>query len=97
MEKRNNIDEQVKTRLQQVTERIKPSEKIRENITDKISRRQKSRKKKIAILFGGCSPEYKVSLQSAYEIIKNMDRDKYASVLLGITRDGEWYRYYGKP
>jgi len=52
-------------------------------------------KKTVAVIFGGCSPEYPVSLQSAYSVIDNIDREQYTPVLLGITRDGAWYRYYG--
>ncbi|MBP1755488.1 MAG: ddl2 [Firmicutes bacterium] len=51
--------------------------------------------RKIAVLFGGCSSEYSVSLQSAHAIITNMNIDRYDKVLIGITRDGNWYRYYG--
>jgi len=54
-------------------------------------------KQKIAVLFGGCSPEYGISLQSAYGVISYMDRNKYEPVLLGITRDGEWRRFAGDP
>ncbi len=54
-------------------------------------------KKTIAIIFGGCSPEYPVSLESSHSVIVNMDRDKYELILLGITRGGEWFRYYGGP
>ena len=53
-------------------------------------------RKKVAVLFGGCSTEYEVSLQSAYSVITNMDPDKYEAVLIGITKDGRWYRYYGE-
>lgn len=52
--------------------------------------------KNIVIVFGGCSPEYGVSLQSAYSIIKHMDKAKYNPVLIGITREGAWFRYYGE-
>ena len=52
-------------------------------------------KKTIAIIFGGCSPEYPVSLESSHSVIVNMDSEKYDLVLLGITEGGEWYRYYG--
>jgi len=52
-------------------------------------------KKTVAILFGGNSPEYEVSLKSAYSIIKAVDRNKYEVVLLGITRQGKWYKYSG--
>lgn len=51
--------------------------------------------KKIAVLFGGCSSEYEVSLQSAYAVISHIDRERYELVLIGITRDGNWYLYQG--
>ena len=54
-------------------------------------------KNTVAVIFGGCSPEYPVSLQSAASVIAHIDRDCYEIVLLGITRDGAWYRYYGDP
>lgn len=53
------------------------------------------RKLKIAVIFGGCSPEYPVSLESAHSVIANLDRDKYELILLGITKGGEWFRFYG--
>ncbi len=53
------------------------------------------RKRTIAIIFGGCSSEYPVSLQSAYSIISNMDARRYETVLVGITKEGSWFRYYG--
>ncbi len=53
-------------------------------------------KQKIAVLFGGCSPEYDVSLKSAYSVIINMDRDKFEPVMLGITRAGAWFLYTGE-
>ena len=49
----------------------------------------------VAVLFGGCSNEYEVSLQSAYSVITHMDPEKYEKVLIGITKEGRWYRYYG--
>ena len=52
-------------------------------------------KKRIAVIFGGRSTEYEVSLQSAYSVLKNIDRDLYDVIPIGITRDGEWYRYGG--
>lgn len=53
------------------------------------------KKKKIAIIFGGCSSEYPVSLQSAYSIISNLDTRCYEMVLVGINREGSWFRYSG--
>jgi len=52
-------------------------------------------KKTIAIIFGGCSPEYSVSLQSATAVINHLDRRKYIPVLLGITAQGDWYLFHG--
>ncbi len=54
-------------------------------------------RKKIAVLFGGCSSEYSVSLCSAAAVIRQIDGGKYDVVMLGITRQGEWYRYRGTP
>lgn len=51
--------------------------------------------KKIGIIFGGCSSEYQVSLQSAYSIITHINTGIYEPVLIGITRTGEWFHYYG--
>ena len=49
----------------------------------------------IAILFGGCSPEYSVSLQSAYSVIKHIDTNKFMPILIGISSKGDWYRFDG--
>ena len=40
------------------------------------------KKLKIAVLFGGCSPEYSVSLQSAAAVLQNMDSSKYWGQIL---------------
>ena len=47
----------------------------------------------IAILFGGCSTEYEVSLQSAYSVISHIRQEKYQVHLIGITREGTWLYY----
>lgn len=52
-------------------------------------------KRKIAVLFGGCSPEYSVSLESAHGVITHMDRTKYEPVMVGITPEGDWFHYTG--
>jgi D-alanine---D-serine ligase len=49
----------------------------------------------IAILFGGCSPEYSVSLQSAYSVIRQIDTYKFMPILIGISSKGDWYRFDG--
>lgn len=53
-------------------------------------------KKRIAVIFGGNSTEYQVSLRSAYSVLENLDTEKYEVIPIGITRGGEWYRYAGK-
>lgn len=52
-------------------------------------------KKKIAILFGGCSTEYEVSLKSAHAVIQHFNNQLYEPILIGITRRGEWFLYRG--
>ncbi len=52
-------------------------------------------KKKIAVFFGGCSTEHEVSLQSAFAVLQNIDREKYEVFPIGITREGEWHSYAG--
>lgn len=49
----------------------------------------------IAIIFGGCSSEYSVSLESASAIIRNLDESKYNPVLIGISNTGDWFYYTG--
>ena len=52
-------------------------------------------RKKIAVIFGGCSPEYSVSLQSASAVIRHMDPQKYIPVRIGISRNGDWFLFRG--
>lgn len=44
----------------------------------------------IAILFGGRSPEYAVSLSSAAAVLSALDRKKYEICQIGITRQGSF-------
>ncbi len=53
-------------------------------------------KKRIAVIFGGNSTEYEVSLQSAAAVFENIDANKYEVIPIGITREGEWYHYTGE-
>lgn len=52
-------------------------------------------KKTLALIFGGVSSEYDVSCMSVSSVWKNVDREKYTPVLLGVTKTGEWYLYDG--
>lgn len=53
------------------------------------------KKMKIAVLFGGCSDEYRISLKSAHSIMTNIDTQKYDTVMVGITKKGGWFKYDG--
>lgn len=52
-------------------------------------------KKKIAIIFGGNSTEYEVSLQSAFSVFENINKEKFDIVPIRY-RNGDWYHYTGK-
>jgi len=52
-------------------------------------------KKKVAVIFGGFSPEYEVSLNSAFSVINAINREKYEVLMLGISRKGQWFMYSG--
>ena len=52
--------------------------------------------KKYCNYFGGASSEYAVSLQSAYAVICNMDREKYNPITVGITQEGKWFYFCGE-
>lgn len=52
-------------------------------------------KKKIAVIYGGCSSEYPVSLQSAYAVLTNLSRERYEIIPIGITKEGQWFWYQG--
>ncbi len=51
--------------------------------------------KNIGVLFGGYSPEYPVSLQSAAAVLRNWDHTRYHPVLIGISAQGDWFLYTG--
>ena len=44
----------------------------------------------VAILFGGKSGEHEVSVASAQSVIKNIDRQKFKVMPIGITKEGRW-------
>jgi D-alanine---D-serine ligase len=50
----------------------------------------------VAVFFGGCSPEYSVSLESASAVLRNLDPEKYQIVPVGITKDGDWFYFTGE-
>ncbi len=54
-----------------------------------------NKKIKVAIIFGGKSSEYSVSLHSAESAIENIDTNKYEIILIGISQCGKWYEFNG--
>ncbi|MGE5473251.1 MAG: D-alanine--D-alanine ligase family protein [Ignavibacteriales bacterium] len=52
-------------------------------------------KLKIAVIFGGQSSEHDVSRISAASVIRNLNRDKYDIITVGITKQGKWGVYDG--
>ena len=53
------------------------------------------RQKTILVLFGGCSTEHDISLQSAQGVLEHMDRSRWLPLMVGITCKGEWLCYNG--
>ncbi|MCI8871083.1 MAG: D-alanine--D-alanine ligase [Lawsonibacter sp.] len=53
--------------------------------------------KTILVLFGGCSSEHDVSLQSACGVLSHWDHARYTPLTVGITREGAWLHYAGTP
>ena len=49
----------------------------------------------VCILFGGVSPEHKVSLRSAESVLNNIDKEKYEVLPVGITQEGQWIFFGG--
>lgn len=50
---------------------------------------------RLGIIFGGKSGEHEVSLLSAASVMRNIDKNKYEIIPIGITKQGEWLRYEG--
>lgn len=50
-------------------------------------------KLKVAIVFGGRSTEHQISLLSAQNVFKSLDRNKFEPVLIGIDKKGCWHYY----
>ena len=51
---------------------------------------------RVAVLFGGVSSEHEVSLMSVESVLANLPQE-YEVLRIGITKDGRWVEYTGKP
>jgi len=50
-----------------------------------------SKKKKVAILFGGRSVEHGVSVNSARNIFEHINTDRFEPLPIGISKTGQWF------
>jgi D-alanine-D-alanine ligase len=57
----------------------------------KLKRTEMSKKKKVAILYGGRSVEHGVSVNSARNIFEYIDKERFEALPIGITKGGQWY------
>jgi D-alanine-D-alanine ligase len=55
------------------------------------------RKIKVAVVFGGRSPEHAISCVSAGNILAALDPDEFEAAPVGITRAGQWVLTDGDP
>ncbi|MEV1287274.1 D-alanine--D-alanine ligase family protein [Micromonospora sp. NPDC049679] len=55
------------------------------------------RKTRVAIVFGGRSPEHGISCVSAGSVLSALDPDEFEVVPVGITREGGWVLAGGDP
>jgi D-alanine-D-alanine ligase len=46
----------------------------------------------LVVLLGGKSPEHNISLISGHSVIRSLDKDKYDIVVVGIDKNGQWWR-----
>lgn len=56
-----------------------------------------TRKRRVAVLFGGRSAEHEISCISARSVIDALDPDRNDVVPIGITRDGRWHLLADPP
>ncbi len=54
-----------------------------------------NKKINVGVIFGGKSGEHEVSLNSSYNVIKAINKDRYEITMIGITKEGEWKLYCG--
>lgn len=47
--------------------------------------------KTVGILYGGKSTEHEVSIRSARNIAKAVDHQKYKTILIGVSKEGNWF------
>lgn len=53
------------------------------------------KKIKLAVIFGGKSSEYPVSLHSTASLLRQINKERYDITTIGISKEGDWYLYQG--
>jgi D-alanine-D-alanine ligase len=48
-------------------------------------------KKKVAVIFGGISPEHEVSVITGLQALKNLDKDKFIGIPIYVAKNGECF------
>lgn len=48
-------------------------------------------KKRVAVIFGGKSPEHEVSVITGLQVLEHMDSEKYEAFPLYISKNGQWF------
>jgi D-alanine-D-alanine ligase len=56
-----------------------------------------TRRRRVAVLFGGRSAEHEISCLSARSVIEALDPERTEVIPIGITRDGRWHRLGSPP
>ncbi len=51
------------------------------------------KKRNVALVFGGKSPEHEISLRSARNVLAAIDKTRYNPILIGISPSGHWHLY----
>ena len=49
-------------------------------------------RQRMAVIFGGASPEHAVSVRSARAVLAAIDRERFEPMPIGVTRQGAWLR-----
>jgi D-alanine---D-serine ligase len=95
MKLENNFRKETETALQKAVEDTATSKDFKEGVNKKLLKRCPQLRQNIAVIFGGCSSEYSVSLESAYAVISHMNKEKYTPILIGISSKGNWFKFNG--
>jgi len=48
-------------------------------------------KKRVAVIFGGKSPEHEVSVITGLQVIENIDKEKFDVLPIYVAKDGRWF------